>query len=76
MASCTTYFCKMVSYIKRRTQPKDTLKNKILRRIFGPEKNENREWRRLHSEDLHIFYRSPNIIRLIKCKRLRWAGHV
>ena len=45
--------------------------NKILRRIFRPKRNENGEWRRLHNEELHSLYRSPNISR-----RLRWAGHV
>ena len=34
------------------------------------------EWRRLHSEELHILYHSPNIVRVIKSRRLRWAGHV
>ena len=34
------------------------------------------EWRRLHNEDLHSLYRSPNIVRMIKSRRLRWAGHV
>ena len=34
------------------------------------------EWRRLHNEELHDLYSSPNIVRVIKCKRMRWAGHV
>ena len=43
--------------------------NRILRRIFGPKRNENGEWRRLHNEELHsFFYRSPNIVRVIKSK--------
>ena len=50
--------------------------NRILRRIFGPKKDENEEWRRLHNEELHSLYRSPNIVRVIKSRRLRWAGHV
>ena len=48
----------------------------ILILIFGPKRDENWEWRRLHNEDLHSFYRSPNIVRVIKSRRLRWAGHV
>ena len=44
----------------------------ILRRIFGPK----REWRRLHNEELHSLHGSTNIVRAIKCTRLRWAGHV
>ena len=50
--------------------------NRILRRIFGPKREENRGWRRLHSEELHSLYRSPNIVRMIKSRRLRWAGDV
>ena len=50
--------------------------NRILRRIFGPKNDENGEWRRLHNEELHSLYRSPNIVRVIKYRRLRWAGHV
>ena len=50
--------------------------NRILRRIFGPKRDENGEWRRLHNEELHSLYRSPNIVRQIKSRRLRWAGHV
>ena len=50
--------------------------NRILWRIFGPKRDENGEWRRLHNEELHSLYRSPNIVRVIKSRRLRWAGHV
>ena len=47
-----------------------------LRRIFGPKRVENGEWRRLHNEELHSLYRSPNIVKVIKSRRLRWAGHM
>ena len=50
--------------------------NKILRRIFGPKKDENGEWRRLHDEEFHSLCRSPNIVRMIKSRRLRLASHV
>ena len=50
--------------------------NRILRRIFGPKRDENEEWRRFHNEELHCLYRSPNIVRMIKSRRLRWAEHV
>ena len=48
----------------------------LFERIFGPKRDENGEWRKLHNEELHSFYRSPNIDRVIKSRRLRWAGHV
>ena len=50
--------------------------NMILRRIFGPKRDANGEWRRLYNEELHSVYCSPNIVRAIKSRRLRWAGHV
>ena len=51
-------------------------KNRNLRRIFGPKRDENGEWRRLHNEEIHSLYRSPNRVRVIKSRRLRWTGHV
>jgi hypothetical protein len=51
--------------------------NKGLRRIFGPRRDEVMgDWRKLHNEELHNLYSSPNIIRKIKSRRMRWAGHV
>jgi hypothetical protein len=51
--------------------------NRVLRRIFGPKKGEvTGEWRKLRSEELHILYSSQNIIRQIKSRRMRGAGHV
>jgi len=50
--------------------------NRILRRIFGPKRIENGECRRLHKEELHSLYCSPNIVRVIKSRRLIWAGHL
>jgi hypothetical protein len=51
--------------------------NKMLRRIFGPKRDEvTGEWRKLHNEELRELYSSPSIIRIIKSRRMRWAGHV
>jgi hypothetical protein len=51
--------------------------NRVLRRIFGPKKDEvTGEWRKLHNEELRGLYSSPRIIRIIKSRRMRWAGHV
>jgi hypothetical protein len=49
----------------------------VLRRIFGPKRDEvTGEWRKLRNEELHDLYSSPSIIRIIKARRMRWAGHV
>jgi hypothetical protein len=51
--------------------------NGVLRRIFGPNWDEVTEkWRKLHNDELHILYSSPNFIRQIKSRRMWWAGHV
>jgi hypothetical protein len=51
--------------------------NRVVRRIFGPGRDEvTGEWRKLHNEELHNLYSSQNIIRQIKSRRMRWAGHV
>jgi hypothetical protein len=51
--------------------------NRVLRRIFGPKRDEvTGEWRKLHNKELHNLYSSPDIIRQIKSRRMRWEGHV
>jgi hypothetical protein len=51
--------------------------NRVLRRIFGPKRNDvTGDWRKLHNEELHNLYSWPNIIRMTKSRRMRWAGHV
>jgi hypothetical protein len=51
--------------------------NKVLRRIFGPRSDEVRgNWWKLHNEELNVLYSSPNIVRVIKWRRMRWARHV
>jgi hypothetical protein len=50
--------------------------NRVLRRIFGPKREEDGSWRKLHSDELHNLYSSLNIVRVIKSRRMRWARHV
>jgi hypothetical protein len=49
----------------------------VLRRIFGSKRDEvTEDWRKLHNEELHNLYSSPNVIRVITSRRMKWAGHV
>jgi hypothetical protein len=52
------------------------LENSVLRKIFGPKREENGSWRKLHYDELHNLYSSQNIVRVIKSRRMKWAGHV
>jgi hypothetical protein len=66
----------MVSHIEGGTKLR-VFENRVLRRIFGTKRNKARgEWTRLHNEELNDLYSSPNIIRVIKSRRMRWAGHI
>jgi hypothetical protein len=65
-SECTSITCKIT---------RSTGKN-LLRRIFGPKRDEvTGEWRKLHNKELHDLYSSPSIIRIIKSRRMKWAGH-
>jgi hypothetical protein len=71
------YGCESWSLTLREECRLRVLENKELRRIFGPKRDEvTGEWRRLHNKELYAVYSSPSIIRVIKSRRLRWAGHV
>ena len=70
------YGCETWTLIFREECRVRVFENRILRRIFGPKTDENGEWRMLHIEGLHRLYRSPNIVRVIKSRKLRWAEHV
>jgi hypothetical protein len=50
--------------------------NRVLRKIFGPKREEDRSWRKLHNDELHSLYSSPNIVRVIKSRKMRSVGHV
>jgi hypothetical protein len=71
------YGCKTWSltlWDKRRLR---VFENRVLRRVFGSKRNEvTGEWRKLHNEDLNDLYSLPNIVRVVKSRRMRWAEHV
>jgi hypothetical protein len=50
--------------------------SRVLRRIFGHKREKDGSWRKLHNDEFHSVYSSPNIVRVIKSRRMRWAGHV
>jgi hypothetical protein len=50
--------------------------NRVLRNIFGPKREEDGSWRKSHNDELYNLYSSPNIIKVIKSRRIRWAGYV
>jgi hypothetical protein len=50
--------------------------NRELRKIFGPKRVEDGSWSKLHNDELHSLYSSPNIVRVMKPRRMRWVGHV
>jgi hypothetical protein len=70
------YGCETWSLTLREEHRLRVFENRVLRRIFGPKREEDRSWRKLHNDELHILYSSPHIVRVIKSRRMRWAGHV
>ena len=70
------YGCETWSLTLREERRLRVFENRVLRRIFGPKRDEvTGEWKKLHNEELNNLY-SPNIVRVIKSRRMRWVGHV
>ena len=71
------YGCETWSLTLREERKLKVFENMVLRRIFGPRRDEvTGAWRRLHNKELNDLYSPPNIVRVIKSRRMRWAGHV
>jgi hypothetical protein len=71
------YGCETWPLTLREEHRLRVFENRVLRRIFGPKRDEvTGGWRKLHSEELRDLYSSPNIIRIIKSRRMTWADHV
>jgi hypothetical protein len=70
------YGCKTWSLTLGEEHRLRVSENRVLRKIFGPKREEDGSWRKLHNDELHNLYSSPNIVRVIKSRRMRWAGHV
>jgi hypothetical protein len=71
------YGCETWSLTLREEHRLRLFENRVLRRIFGPKRDEvTGGWRKLHNEELHGLHSSPSIVRVNKARRVRWAGHV
>jgi hypothetical protein len=71
------YGCETWSLILTEERRLLVFENRVLRRVFGPKRDEiTGEWRKLHNEELRHLYSLPNIVRAVKSRRMRWAGHV
>jgi hypothetical protein len=71
------YECVISPLLLREEYRLRVFENRVLRRIFGPKRGEVKgKWRKLRNEELRDLYSSPSIIRMIKSRRMRWAGHV
>ena len=71
------YGCETWSLTLREERKLRVLENRVLRRVFGPKRDEvTGEWRKLHNEELSDLYSLPIFVRVVKSRRMRWVGHV
>jgi hypothetical protein len=71
------YGCETWSLALKEEHRASAYESRVSRRIFGPKRGETtRGWKQLHNEELHNLYSSPNIIRMVTSRRMRWVGHV
>jgi hypothetical protein len=70
------YGCETWSLTLREKHRLRVFENRVLRWVFGPKREEDGSWRKLRNDELHSLYSSPNIVKVIKSRRMRWAGHV
>jgi hypothetical protein len=68
---CETWFLTL----REEHRPR-VFENRVLRKIFGPKRGEDGLWRKLHNDELHNLNSSPNIVRVIKSRKMKWVGHV
>jgi len=74
---CVLYGCETWSLTLREERRLRMFENRVLRSVFGPKRDEiTEEWRKLHNEELSDLYSLPIIVRVVKSRRMRWAGHV
>jgi hypothetical protein len=70
------YGCKTWSLTLREERKLRVFENRVLRKVYGPKRDEvTGKWRKLHNEELNDLYSLPNIVRVVKSRRMRWAGH-
>ena len=77
MLPVVLYGCETWSLALREERRLRVFENRVLRKVFGPKGDEvTGEWRKLHKEELNYLYSLPNIVREVKSRKMRWAGHV